>query len=126
MLGAYDRATQDYRGALGALIVNVKPPLRGSVWAAFTPTDPAFYRQPLVTNCLHQVLTRMKRGVFLSEGGSEFFTVFAGQPFKAGARVVNFGRETVSNLHVEVRFVDAKGSPRSTVLDNNLALSPGE
>ena len=51
----------------------------------------------------------MKRGVFLSEGGSEFFTVFAGQQFKAGARVVNFGRETVSNLQVSVKFLDAKG-----------------
>ena len=126
LLGAYDRATRDYRGALGALIVNVEPPFRGSVWAAFTPEEPAFYRRSVVTNCLHQVLTRMRRGVFLSEGGSEFFTVFAGQQFKAGARVVNFGRETVSNLHVSVKFLDAKGAPRRTVLDSTIALAPGE
>ncbi len=68
----------------------------------------------------------MKRGVFLSEGGSEFFTVFAGQQFKAGARVVNFGRETVSNLHVAVKFLDAKGAPRREVLDRVVALAPGE
>jgi hypothetical protein len=126
LLGAYDAATDDYRGALGALIVNVEPPLRGSVWAVFTPADVAFYRQPPVTNALHQVLARMKRGVFLSEGGSEFFTVFAGQQFKAGARVVNFGRETVSNLQVEVKFLDAKGRPRRTVLQTGLRLAPGE
>jgi len=77
-------------------------------------------------NCLHPVLTRMKRGVFLSEGGSEFFTVFAGQQFRAGARVVNFGRETVSNLQVLVKFLDAKGAPRRTVLDSKIALAPGE
>ncbi|MGD0258308.1 MAG: hypothetical protein ABSD29_00620 [Verrucomicrobiota bacterium] len=127
LLGAYDAATQDYRGAVGALVVNVEPPFRGSVWAAFTPADVAFYRQPVVTNCLHQVLSRMKRGVFLSEGGTEFFTVFAGQQFKAGARVVNFGRETVSNLHVSVTFLDGKGAPRRTVLQQGaMALAPGE
>jgi hypothetical protein len=126
LLGAYDAATRDYRGAVGALVVNVEPPLRGSVWAAFTPEEASFYRQPVVTNCLHQVLGRMKRGVFLSEGGSEFFTVFAGQQFKAGARVVNFGKETVSNLHVSVRFLDAKGAPRRTVFDREVVLAPGE
>ena len=126
LLGAYDAATQDYRGALGALVVNVEPPFRGSVWAAFTPAEAGFYRQPVVSNCLHQVLARMKRGVFLSEGGSEFFTVFAGQQFKAGARVANFGRETVSNLQVSVKFLDAKGAPCRTVLDARMTLAPGE
>jgi hypothetical protein len=126
LLGACDAATQDYRGAMGALVVNVEPPFRGSVWAAFTPAETDFYRQPVLTNCLHQVLGRMKRGVFLSEGGSEFFTVFSGQQLKAGARVVNFGRETVSNLHVSVKFLDAKGAPRRPVLDAQMTLAPGE
>jgi len=72
------------RGALAALIVNVEKPYRGSVWAIFTPADAAFYRQPVVTNSLRQVLTRMKRGIFLSEGGTEFFTLFPEQQFAAG------------------------------------------
>ena len=126
LLGAYDAANRDYRGALGALVVNVEAPFRGSVWAVFTPAEASFYQQPVVTNCLRQTLSRMKRGVFLSEGGSEFFTVFAGQQFKAGARVVNFGREAVSNLHVSVKFLDAKGVPRREVLDRVVALAPGE
>ena len=126
LLGAYDAANRDYRGALGALIVNVEPPFRRSVWAVFTPVETDFYEQLVVTNCLRQVLSRMKRGVFLSEGGSEFFTVFAGQQFKAGARVVNFGKETVSNLQVSVKFLDAKGVPRRTVLEREITLALGE
>jgi hypothetical protein len=126
LLGAYDAATHDYRGAVAALVVNVEAPFRGSVWAAFTPVEADFYRRPAVTNCLHQVLSRMKRGVFLSEGGSKFFTVFAGQQFKAGARVVNFGKETITNLQVAVKFLDAKGAPRRTALDAQLTLAPGE
>ena len=126
LLGAYDAATQDYRGALGALLVNVASPFRGSVWAVFTPADAAFYRQPAVTNCLRQVLSRMKRGVFLSEGGSEFFTLFADQEFQAGARVVNFGSETVSNLSLTVSLLGAKGRASRAVLETNFTLAPGE
>jgi hypothetical protein len=126
VLGAYDAGNRDYRGALGALIVNVEAPFRGSVWGVFTPAEASFYRQPVVTNCVRQVLSRMKRGVFLSEGGSEFFTVFAGQQFKAGARVVNFGKETVSNLQVSVKFLDAKGVARRAVLEREILLTPGE
>jgi hypothetical protein len=126
VLGAYDAGNRDYRGALGALIVNVEAPYRGTVWGVFTPAEASFYRQPVVTNCVRQVLSRMKRGVFLSEGGSEFFTVFAGQQFKAGARVVNFGKETVSNLQVSVEFLDAKGVLRRRVLQREVGLAPGE
>jgi hypothetical protein len=126
LLGAYDAGNRDYRGALGALIVNVEAPFRGSVWGVFTLAEASFYRQPTVTNCVRQVLSRVKRGVFLSEGGSEFFTLFAGQQFKAGARVVNFGKETVSNLQVTVEFLDAKGVVRRTALEREVVLASGE
>ena len=126
LLGAYDAANGDYRGALGALVVNGEPPLRGSVWAVFTPADVGFYRQPVVTHALRQVLTRIQRGVFLSEGGSEFFTLFAGQEFKAGARVVNFGRTTFTNLQVAVSFANAKGAPGRSALEQTFTLAPGE
>ncbi len=68
----------------------------------------------------------MKRGLFLSEGGSEFFTVFVGQHFKAGARVVNFGKQTISNVQVLVELLDSKGVARRTVLQSEIALAPGE
>ena len=124
LLVAHDAKNDDYRGAIAALLVHVQPPFRGGVWAAFTPSDPAFYRQPLVTNCLRQTLIRMRRGVFLSEGGAEFFTAFPGQPVSVGARVVNFGREPVTNLSVAVGFSPAgKKNPR-IVKQTAFALAP--
>jgi len=74
---------------------------------------------------VRQALGRMKRGVFLSEAGSEFFTVFAGQRFKAGARVVNFGKEAVSDAQVSVQLVNSGGGGRK-VLEGRLTLEPGE
>jgi len=113
LLGAYDPTDNDYRGALGALLVNVKPPYRGSLWAGFTPGEPEFYRQPLVRLALRQVLERMRRGVFFVEAGPERFTDPVEQPLerippaptasilhdvRAGARVVQFGQDVIDDL----------------------------
>jgi hypothetical protein len=126
LLGAYDPATWDYRGAMAALVVNTEQPFRGSVWAVFTPEDAAFYRQPAVTNTLHQVLNRMKRGIFLSEGGTEFFTLFPEQRFAAGARVVNFGKEKANSLTVQILLLPFSAGLSQTLLETNFTLAPGE
>ena len=104
----------DYRGALAALLVHTQPPFRGGIWACFTPAEPEFYRQPAMQQMLRDVAAAMKRGVFLQEGGSEFFTAFDGQAFRIGARVVNFGREAQSNLTVNLT-VGPVGTDRRAV-----------
>ncbi len=126
LLGAYDSVSGDYRGAVAALVVHVAPPFRSGVWAVFTPADQSFYLQPLVTNCLWQVLSRMRRGIFLAEGGSEHFTLFEGQRFRAGAEVVNFGQTTATNITLAVQLADWSGRPRRTVLERTFALAPGQ
>jgi hypothetical protein len=101
-----------YRGALAMLLVHVEPPYRGGVWAGFTPSEPHFFQQPLVTQALRQVLERMRRGLFLVEGGTDPITVpgriveNAGERYvrdegevRLGARVINAGK---SPARVEV------------------------
>lgn len=122
LLGAYDPNDDDYRGALAALLVNVKTPYYGSVWAGFTPSNPEFYRQPLVTNALRQTLERLCRGAFLIEAGPEQFTVPEGSTadrstpvvgaasrtrVRAGMRVANFGRSPLPNLSGAVGLLPA-------------------
>ena len=102
LLAAYDAGNDDLRGTIAALLVHVKPPYRGGVWAAFTPTEPEFYRLPIVKSCLREAVARMQRGLFLVEGGAEFFTTFPDQETKVGARVANFGLETLTNLSVAI------------------------
>lgn len=93
------RARQgDYRGALATLLVHLDDEYRGGLWACFTPEDPAFYQQPAIRQLLEETARSMRRGLFLAEGGAEFFTAFAGQKFALGGRVVNLGNQDQANL----------------------------
>ena len=125
LLAVRDGENHDYRGAIAALLVHVQPPFRGGVWATFTPSEAAFYQQPLVMNCLRQTLARMRRGVFLAEGGAEFFTTFPEQRFNVGARVVNFGRAAATNLSLSMELGPERGHPNRVVKQTTLTLAPG-
>jgi hypothetical protein len=126
LLGAYDAKTGDYRGAVSVLIAHFDGPCRGGVWNLYTPDDDAFYRSPATSNCLARALTRMKQGVFLREAGAEHFTLFPDQLFRVGARVVNLDREAISNLNVEIQFLDPESRGQRTVLEGKVSLRPGE
>ncbi len=108
LLAARDAATGDYRGAAGVLVAHLAKPFAGGVWALFTPSKPAFYDRPEAQRWLRQILRRQRRGIFLAEGGAEFFTVFPGQAVPLGARVVNFGQAAVTNLEVMLTVVDQR------------------
>lgn len=112
LLAALDSATGDYRGAIAALLVHNERPYRGGVWAAFTPNDAKFYQQPAVAQCLQQTLVRMRRGVFLVEGGAEYFTVFPNQEFAVGANVVNTSKETAAGVTTSLEISDGKSARR--------------
>jgi hypothetical protein len=101
----------DFRGTLAALVANLKPPYEKSVWVAFTPMDLGFYRQPAVRGLLRETARALRRGAFLEEGGSEFFTVHEGRPVRLGARAANFGVEPAElEIRLEVREA---GSPKA-------------
>src|SRR5439155_26310544 len=80
----------DYRGAIATLGIHFEGATRGGLWACFTTADLKFYQQPEVKKLLHEVAMDIRRGLFLREGGAEFFTVFEEQPVRFGARAVNF------------------------------------
>ena len=126
LLAACDATDDDYRAAVAALLVHARPPYGGGVWAAFTPVEPEFYRQPLVRSCLRETLARMRRGVFLIEGGAEFFTTFPKQQFKVGAQVANFGSEGVTILSVAIDFDNGNRAGWRGAIRTQLNLAPGQ
>ncbi|MCL5095954.1 MAG: beta-galactosidase [Candidatus Omnitrophica bacterium] len=112
----------EYRGAVAVMLVNVQSPFRGGIWAGFTPANPAFYRQPAMQRVLFDVLAQIRRGLFLREGGSEFFTVFNDQSFHLGARVVDFGKTNAMAL--KVRLIVGRRKEKRTAIEPIHAKTP--
>ena len=112
LLLAEDARTGEWRGSPGTLWLRPPGPSNGgSVWAAFTPTDAGFYRQPAMQAVLTQTARRMRDGLFLVEGGAEFNTYFPGQPVRLGAEAANLaapGGQARSGL-MSVTVTDASG-----------------
>lgn len=108
ILEARDLETADFRGTVAALIAHLKPPYRDSVWALFTPDDPAFYRRPSVADWIEQTARRLRTPVYLAEGGSQFFTLFPDQAAPIGARVANVGGRAATNLQVVLTVSDRR------------------
>jgi hypothetical protein len=99
LLEARDRQG-NYRGAVGVWLAHFQAPYQGAIWAAFTPSAPAFYEQAEIRPLLKATLTAMRRGLFLKDGGSESFTVFEDQTVRLGATVANFGLAQQAEIRI--------------------------
>ena len=109
LLDAEDARTGEWRGSLATLRLALPGSTNGGgVWAAFTPTEAGFYEQSAVKQLLRQTARRMRDGLFLAEGGTNFYTYFPGQSVTLGARLANMGGEVRSG-EVSVRVTDSGG-----------------
>jgi hypothetical protein len=91
-------ANGDHRGAVAVLLTRAA----GGSTAVFTPNQPEFYHQPGALDLVRDAAARMRRGLFLLEGGAEFFTLFTNQPVRLGARLAVPGAATRSGLAVSI------------------------
>jgi hypothetical protein len=93
----------DFRGPALAVMVSQPDGGRAHAWSALATDDATFVTAPATLNTLASVAERMIDGVFLLEGGSEFYTCFQGESVKLGARVVNAGRSRQQDVAVRIR-----------------------
>ena len=90
MIQAVDARTGEWRGSSAtALIHPPGTPNGGGIWAVFTPAARDFYDQPAVEQAITQIAGRIRGGLFLLEGGADFFTYFRGQEIRLGATAAN-------------------------------------
>lgn len=115
----------DFRGALATMMIHFDDEFRGGIWACFTPSDAAFYRQDSARQLIRETAQTMQRGLFLEEGGSEFFTAFEGQKFAFGARAVNYGNADGANLSVRIAVKSNIGRTTLFAREWPLALAAG-
>ncbi len=87
LITARDARTGEWRGVPAALIIP------GSVGSAmgmrlvFTPSNSGFYKIPAVQRLITKTLSHMRRGLFLVEAGTEYYTLFKNQACVVGAKV---------------------------------------
>jgi len=112
-----------YGGAVAAMIVPLRKPYLGSASAVFTPAEPSFYRQDAVRVKITEVARSIRRGVFLAEGGSAFYTVFDHQSVVLGAKVVRIGKGDPGQVSVRITATPANSD--KPAYERTWAVKPG-
>jgi hypothetical protein len=74
---------------------------RGS-WACFGFNQKELYRDKALAGTVADLARRMQDGVFLYDGGSQYYVYFQGESVKLGAEVVNFGMQVSAPLTVRI------------------------
>ena len=75
----------DFRGPALTLMLRQATGQPAQGWATLGSDDPAFLAAPPVASAVAALAARMLQGVFLFEGGSEFYTAFPREPVRLGA-----------------------------------------
>jgi len=95
----------DFRGPALTLMLRQDAGESAQGWATLGSDDPAFLTAPPVVNAVVALAGRMLDGIFLFEGGSEFYTVFPGEQIRLGARVLNIRRGSQADTEVRIRLM---------------------
>jgi hypothetical protein len=102
-----DTAAGVWRGNPATLLAHAAGPYKGGVWASFAIPDHDWYATPEAQRVIEQAARHMAGGVFLIDGGANYYTYFENQPMTLGARVMNFGRTPHPNAIARVTLTDA-------------------
>lgn len=88
------RSTEgQWRGTPVTMFINAGGPNKGGVWASFRISGSDAYKTPTMLSLVKQIATKMRDGVFILDGGANFYTYFEGQDVVLGARVCNLSGE---------------------------------
>jgi hypothetical protein len=115
-----------WRGVPAALMVHAGGKFKGGQWAAFGIADSEWYASPAVMSAICAVAKKMVSGLYIVDGGSNFYTYFEDQDLLLGARGVNIGRDEQKDITVVARVVDAETGAEVSSKEWPLSLYAGE
>ncbi|MHB0999983.1 MAG: glycoside hydrolase 5 family protein [Armatimonadota bacterium] len=115
----------EWRGTPVTLTVNTDGPYKGGAWASFGVEDPQWYKSPEVLGMIRQLAEHMKDGVYMVDGGTNFYTYFDDQKVKLGLRMANLGGESHTALTARVTLTETETGKRVIQRTWNLSLKPG-
>ena len=116
----------DWRGAPVTLLVHADGPFKGGQWASFGVDDPDWYRTPEALASIRAVAERMCHGVYILDGGSNFYTYSEDQPMRLGLRVMNVGPAKHDGLTARVSLIDPTTSETVVTQEWPVGLEPGD
>lgn len=115
-----------WRGNPATLLVHADGPFKGGVWASFAINGADWFLQAESRKRISETLRAMRRGLFLVDAGTNFYTYFENQPVEAGLRVFNAGKEPVAGLAGRVRMLDRMTNADLGTREFNLDVAPLE
>jgi hypothetical protein len=109
-----------WRGNPATLYVNADGPYKGGVWVSVSIPDADWYTgDEALSKLFKESIQRMRRGVFLLDAGTNYYTYFDDQAVEFGARVINLSKENrTEKLLINKRGVEHR--------EMSISLAPGE
>jgi len=99
-----------WRGTPATLMIHAEEKCKGGVWASFGIGDHQWYMSPPVLRTIGRIARAMRRGVFIVDGGANYYTYFNDQDITLGVRVANLGKSRQTGITVRLRV--ASGNSR--------------
>jgi len=121
-----DTKAGNWCGAPATIFVNTEGKYKGGVWASFGIGDADWYKSPQALRMVRQIAERIRNGVFLIDGGTNFYTYFDDQEIKLGLQAVNLSKESHPGVTARVTLIDAKTGKCAVTREWPLDMSPGE
>ncbi|HQK92125.1 MAG TPA: beta-galactosidase [Armatimonadota bacterium] len=119
------RNGDELAGFAAALIINGAEPFAGGCWLSMPAPDAGYFGDPRVSRELARLAERMIDGVFLYEGGSQYYVYEDGEPIHLGAQVVGFGRGE-ARCRVRVEVLSARAETPLFSRDAQVHVRPGD
>jgi len=132
LLEATSGGVNGWRGTPATMLVHAGGRYKGGIWASFGIGDPEWYLHEEVLTGIGRIARRIRDGLFLIDAGTDRYTYLEGQPVRLGARMVNLGRQTWSDVRLNLILDRIDGSrslqesTRSVIHEERLTLEPGQ
>jgi hypothetical protein len=99
--------TGEWCGSPVSLLIHFEGPFKGGIWASFSIKDKNWYKTTGALKAIQEIASRMKNGIFLVDGGTNYYTYFEDQSIKAGLEAINLGMHHTTNMRGRIRLFDA-------------------
>ncbi len=102
----------EWSGCAASMLIHTADGYSGGAWLTCGTDDVDFYKLPAVRQALTHAVKQMRDGVYLLDGGSNFYTYFDDQSVKLGARIANLGSRNAAEVTLKVNVSDTKTGKR--------------